>query len=121
MRRACYFATPMSARNLGSFNSLQDQVTVEARQARLELSDDSVVIHKSGIEFRSPTPFNEWTEMTVALQSPQDGTRLHCHGVVIGCSGNRHTGYRVAMVFTGLSKQAQKSLSSMANSELGTL
>ena len=111
----------MSARNLGSFNPLQDQVTVEARQARLELSADAVVIHKSGIEFRSPTPFNEWTEMTVALQSPQDGGALHCHGVVIGCSGSRHSGYRVAMVFTGLSKQAQTRLTSMASSELGTL
>jgi hypothetical protein len=39
----------------------------------LELSADTVVIHKNGIEFRSPTPFNPWTEMTVALQSPRGG------------------------------------------------
>ena len=110
----------MSARKLGSANSLHEQFTVEARQARLELSADAVVIHKNGIEFRSPSPFNEWTEMTVALQSPQGGGKLQCHGVVIACSGNKHAGYRVAMVFTGLTKQSQARLTSMAYSELGT-
>jgi PilZ domain len=109
----------MSARKFEGLNSLHEPVTVEARQARLELSSDTVVIHKSGIEFRSPTPFSEWTEMTVALQSPRGNGKLHCHGVVIACSGSRHTGYHVAMVFTGLSKQAQTRLASMAYSELG--
>lgn len=108
----------MSARKLGSFSPLQP-VTVEARQTHLELSADTVVIHKSGIEFRSPSPFKEWSEMTVALQSPGNGGKLNCHGVVIACAGNRHTGYRVAMVFTGLSKQAQTRLASMSYSELG--
>lgn len=108
----------MSARKLGSIGSLEQQVTVEARQSRLELSADTVVIHKNGIEFRSPTPFHEWTEMTVALQSPQDG-RLNCSGVVIACSGNKHAGYHVSMIFTSLSRQAQTRLNSMAHSELG--
>jgi hypothetical protein len=109
----------MSARKLDSFSTLHEPVTVEARQARLELSADTVVIHKSGIEFRSPTPFKEWSEMTVLLQSPRDGGTLHCHGVVIACTGNRHAGYHVAMVFTGLSKQAQMRLATMSYSELG--
>ncbi|HEY1717739.1 MAG TPA: PilZ domain-containing protein [Verrucomicrobiae bacterium] len=109
----------MSARKIGSVSSLHQQITVEARQARLELSADTVVIHKSGIEFRSPSPFNEWSEMTVALQSPRDGSRLNCSGVVIACSGNKHTGYHVSMVFTSLSKQAQTRLNSMAHSDLG--
>jgi hypothetical protein len=109
----------MSARKLGSVSSLHQQVTVEARQSKLELSADTVVIHKSGIEFRSPSPFNEWSEMTVTLQSPRDGGRLNCSGVVIACSGNKHAGYHVSMVFTSLSKQAQTRLNSMAHSELG--
>ncbi len=92
---------------------------VEARQAKLELSADTVVIHKSGIEFRSPTPFKEWAEMTVALQSPRDGGKVNCAGVVIACSGNKHVGYHVSMVFTNLSKQAQLQLNTMAHSELG--
>ena|SRR5258706_10635119 len=109
----------MSARKIGSIDSPKQQVTVEAKQARLELSSDSVVIHKSGMEFRSPAPFNSWTEMTVALSSPRDGSRLQCSGVVIACSGSKHTGYRVSMIFTSMSKQAQVRLNSMAFSELG--
>jgi hypothetical protein len=94
----------------GSFHA----VTVEARQTRLSLSPDSVIIHKNGIEFRSPTSFSEWAEMTLTLHSPGNGGRLHCTGVVIACTGNRHSGYHVSMVFTGLSKQAQARLSTMA-------
>jgi hypothetical protein len=57
--------------------------------------------------------------MTVVLQSPHDGARLQCSGVVVACSGSKHTGYRVSMVFTHISNQAQARLDSMARSELG--
>jgi hypothetical protein len=109
----------MSARKIGSIDPLKQQVTIAGQQSRLELSAESVSVHKSGIEFRSPTSFNEWTEMTVAIASPRDGSKLQCNGVVIACSGNKHAGYRVSMVFTSLSKQAQTQLISMARSELG--
>jgi len=103
----------MSARRIESAGSLQ-QVTVEARQTRLSLSPNSVIIHKNGIEFRSAMPFSEWTEMTMTLQSPSDGGKVHCTGVVISCTGNKHAGYHVSMVLTGLSKQAQARLSTIA-------
>ena len=106
----------MSARRFESAASLQNDVTVNARQARLSLSPDSVIIHRSGIEFRSPAPFATWTEMTLTLQSPPDHGAVHCSGVVISCTGNKHTGYHVSMVFTGLSKQAQARLEVMAGS-----
>jgi hypothetical protein len=109
----------MSAKKYVGDSSFEQSVTVEVRQASLELSADTVVIHKSGIEFRSPTPFNPWTEMTVALQPPGDGGKLHCHGVVIACSGSKHAGYHVSMVFTSLTKQVQTRLNSMARSDLG--
>jgi hypothetical protein len=105
----------MSARKLGSIGQ---PVTLEARQTRLELSTDSVAVHKNGIEFRSPTPFTPWTEMTVALTLPREG-RLHCSGVVVNCSGNRHLGYRVSMLFTSLTKQAEAQLKVLARSDLG--
>jgi hypothetical protein len=108
----------MSARKADSTGPLH-HVTIEARQTRLSLSPGSVVIHKSGIEFRSASPFAPWTEMTLTLQSPREGGRLHCNGVVISCTGNKHTGYHVSMVFTGLSRQAQARLNSMAFSQLG--
>jgi hypothetical protein len=106
----------MSARKIESSGSFHQNVTLEARQARLSLSSDSVIIHKNGIEFRSPTPFSPWTEMTLTLQSQRDGGRVHCAGVVISCTGSKHAGYHVSMVFTSLSKQAQARLSSMADS-----
>ena len=106
----------MSARKAVITGSIQ-HLTVEARQTRLTLSPDSVVIHKNGIEFRSGAPFAAWTEMTITLSSRDDG-KVHCTGVVIACTGNKHAGYHVSMVFTDLSKQAQARLSLMAFSQL---
>lgn len=108
----------MSARKVES-TSFQQHVTVEARQARLVLSPGSVIIHKNGIEFRSATAFSPWTEMTLTLQSPRDNGKVNCNGVVIACTGNKHTGYHVSMVFTGMSKQAEARLTAMAHSSLG--
>jgi hypothetical protein len=109
----------MSARKLGNDSLFQQHITVQARQTRLELSTDSVVIHKSGVEFHSPASFNLWTEMTVSLQSPHDENRIQCSGVVIACSGNKHVGYHVSLLFLGMSKQAQSRLNSIAYSSLG--
>ena len=108
----------MSAKKFESADSFQ-KVTVEGRQSRLELSEEEVVIRKGGIEFRSPVPFNPWTEMTIALQSPREGSRIQCSGVVIACSGNKHAGYRISLVFTSMSRQAQSRLSLMARSVWG--
>lgn len=108
----------MSARKVET-TSFQQHVTVEARQARLVLSPGSVIIHKNGIEFRSTSAFSPWTEMTLTLQSPRDNSKINCNGVVISCTGNKHSGYHVSMVFTGMSKQAEARLSTMAHSALG--
>src|SRR5215831_3657560 len=97
----------MSARRIQGGESLNQHVTVEARQTQLSLSSNSVILHKNGIEFRSTAAFSPWTEMTITLQSPLGGGKVHCNGVVISCTGNRHSGYHVSMVFTSLSKQAQ--------------
>src|ERR1017187_4702636 len=109
----------MSSKNLTGVNSVQSSVSVTSRGAKLELSADTVSINKNGIEFRSPAPFNEWSEMTVALQSPKDGSRISCHGVIVGCAGNKHTGYHISIVFTGMSSQTEKQLGAMARSEFG--
>lgn len=107
----------MSARNAEAGGSVP-HVTVQARQARLSLSPDAVILHKSGIEFRSLTPFPAWTEMTMTLQSPRDGGKVHCNGVVISCTGNKHTGYHISMVLTGLSRQAEARLNALAISQI---
>ena len=111
----------MSAKRFVERGSFEQKLTVEARQAKLELSADTVSIHKAGIEFRSPTPFHEWAEMTVSLQSPLDGSKLSCNGVIVACAGNKHTGYHVSMVFTDMTPQTQEQLGAMARSPLGTI
>lgn len=56
--------------------------------------------------------------MTVTLASAREG-KVHCTGVVVNCSGNKHMGYRVSMLFTSLTKQAQAQLQNMAHSDVG--
>jgi hypothetical protein len=55
--------------------------------------------------------------MTLALRAG-DNAVVNCSGVVISCSGNKHAGYHISMVFTSLSKQAQARLNQMAQSSL---
>jgi hypothetical protein len=110
----------MSARKIESLSPEQSSpVTVEARQVKLSLAPDSVVIRKGGIQFRSLTPMPKWVEMTVALQSDVAGTRINCSGVVVDCAGNRHSGYTVSMIFTGLTKQAEARLAQVAGVTAG--
>ncbi len=54
--------------------------------------------------------------MTVTLQSTRDSGKVHCTGVVVACTGSRHDGYSVSMVFTSLSKQSQARLNLLAYS-----
>ena len=75
----------------------------------LNLAADQVFFRKNGIEFRSGSSIPVWTEMTVDLK-PQKGESLTCNGIVVSCSGNRHTGFQIAMVFTGMSPQHQQQL-----------
>jgi hypothetical protein len=109
----------MSARKIQSLSPEKTgTVTVQARQTRLTLSPESVVIHKGGIEFQSETAFPKWVEMTISMQSPIDGSRVNCSGVVVDCAGSKHAGYIVSMVFTGLTKQAESKLSQMSYAQL---
>jgi len=108
----------MSARKVEAGGSLPQHVTVEARQTRLSLSSDSVIISKHGIEFRSETPFFSMDGDDHDIAIAQRWRPGQLHGVVISCTGNRHTGYHVSMVFTNLSKQAQARLSLLAFTEL---
>ena len=109
----------MSARKIQSLSPEKNgSVTVQARQTRLTLSPESVVIHKGGIEFQSEAAFPKWVEMTVTVQSPFDGSRVNCSGVVVDCTGSKHAGYIVSMVFTSLTKQAEAKLNQLAFARL---
>ena len=96
----------------------EQQLTVNSRHASLTLSPEAVSIHKGGIEFRSQSAFPNWVEMTVTLKSPLDGATVNCTGVVVDCTGNKHSGYHVSMVFTSMSKQAEARLQTMVYSQV---
>ena len=102
----------MSARRI-STDSFQP-ITVQARTTQLDLPASAVRIRKNGIEFRSEKEIPAWTEMTVAMQTPPDSKKLNFSGVVVACSGNRHLGYTVSMLFTNVSKQVQARLNTLA-------
>ena len=87
---------------------------IASAQTRLSLSASSIRFRKNGIEFRSEKPIPTWTEMTVDLQSPVDGKKVHGTGVVVDCTGNRHAGYLVSMVFMNMSRQSQERFNQIA-------
>jgi hypothetical protein len=92
-------------------------VTLKSTSTNLTLSASDVRIRKNGIEFVNHSAIAPWTEMTVELHSPKDGKKVRATGVVVDCTGSRHTGYAVSMVFMNLSRQSQAHLSTLAFSE----
>ena len=103
----------MSARKYETRGILKPFV-VHSRQTWLTLDLGDVCIYKNGVEFRSPAPFQAWTEMNVQLESSHGSGTINCCGVVISCEGNRHEGYVVSMVFSSISKQSQARLNQLA-------
>jgi hypothetical protein len=102
----------MSARTL--HKSSCQPFAVESGPRVLPLAAGFFQMRRNGIEFQSPTPISEWTEMTVEVKASIPGRKMRCTGVVVSCSGNRHTGYQVAMLFTGLSRHSPAQLDQMA-------
>ncbi len=92
-------------------------VTVRSSTTTLNLPTSAVHVRKNGIEFLSSQSIPAWTEMTVDLYSPGDAKKIHCTGIVVGCTGNRHSGYVVSMLFMSLSRQAQERLNQMAGAQ----
>lgn len=85
----------------------------------LNLPTQAVTIRKNGIEFASAKPLAPWTEVTLDIESSTEKRKVTCRGVVVACDGNRHSGYRVALLFLGLTPQTQQRLESLALSDLG--
>lgn len=95
-----------------------EPVTVQGNQTKLSLPPDAVRIRRNGIEFRSSAPIPVWTELTVSLQSPGEAARVNCSGVIVECSGNRHTGFAISLLFMNLTPQSQQKISLLADSQL---
>lgn len=90
-----------------------DPVKIQLSETQLSIPTTDIRVRKSGIEFLSVKPVPIWTEMTVDLCSPETSRTVHCTGVVVECTGNRHTGYLVSIVFMNLSRQSQQRLAEL--------
>ena len=104
----------MSASKLAS--QIGSTSVVSHFSAVLTLPSNGVRFRKNGIEFQTGTPLPQWSEMTVDLESARGGKKLRCTGVVVACTGNRHSGYSVSLLFTGLSRQTQARLNNLVYS-----
>lgn len=67
-----------------------------------------VRLRPTGVEFRSSEALALWTEMSVELGAGTSAGTVSCTGVVVSCSGNRHLGFNVSLVFLNLSPQTQQ-------------
>jgi hypothetical protein len=103
----------MSAGKLDRSNAFEP-VVLHARQTLLSLSPEKIRVGKNGIEFQSSKPIKEYTEITLDIESPKNGSRFHCNGVVVSCKGNKHTGYNITVLFTGLTQGAEMQLNQIA-------
>ncbi|MGZ8899415.1 MAG: hypothetical protein ACXW3Z_04905 [Limisphaerales bacterium] len=97
----------------GVFQAIESQ----ENRTQLTLPANNVCIRKNGLQFRAGQPLSLWTEMTIDVVCGT-GKKVHCHGVVVACHGNRHTGYIVSMVLMNLSRQAQARLDMLAFSNV---
>jgi hypothetical protein len=100
----------------GIFQPLNSVLGKENR-TQLTLPAHNVCIRKNGLEFRAAKALPLWTEMTIDLVCGT-GKKVHCHGVVVACHGNRHTGFIVSMVLMNLTRQAQERLDTLAFSDI---
>jgi hypothetical protein len=93
-------------------------ITVHSQTRQLTLSGNQVAVRKNGLEFLSTSPIPVWTELTADLRSGPAGRPLRGTGVVVDCTGNRHTGYVVSLMFMNLSRHAQERLTELAGARV---
>ena len=107
----------MSARKIAGAE-LSQPVTVQSSTTQLTLPATAVRVRKNGIEFHSDTQIPAWTEMTISLETPLEPKKFECTGVVVACTGNRHAGYEVSMIFPTMTPHAKARLDLLAYSTL---
>src|SRR5438105_3528203 len=82
------------------------------RKISVTLSPDEAVIYRKGMEFLSGSAIAPWSEIDVTLQLSEN-VRIDFSGVVISCSGNRSSGYRISAVFSAMSKPDRKRIDAL--------
>lgn len=80
-----------------------------APEGALVLSQSELVFRNNGLEFLSERPLALWSEVQVAIHSPSAAEPVRGSGVVVDCSGSRHTGYVIALLLLDLPATARRS------------
>jgi len=83
-------------------------------EAKLDLALCHLAVRKNGIEFLSSRAFPLWSELRVAIGSARDGKMMEANGVVVDCTGNRHSGYVVSVMFFELPPACRQGLELLA-------
>ncbi|MCS1410795.1 MAG: hypothetical protein M2R45_03990 [Verrucomicrobia subdivision 3 bacterium] len=94
-----------------------DPVTVTNKEMELSLPAHSVHLQNNGIEFLSLSEVPLWTELAIHLQSPTQAGKIQCNGIVVGCIGNKHAGYVVSIIFTGVLPDVQERISDLVQAQ----
>lgn len=120
----------MSARKIASSDPASAGLTVQTPTTQLTLPASAVRVRRNGIEFHSDKPIQVWTEMGVKLETripksePSDfdlrtsDFTVECSGVVVACTGNRHAGYEVSLLFPAMTPHAKARLDLLGYSTL---
>jgi hypothetical protein len=108
----------MAASRLDRSGFLQPDFVIHVGDREFALPAPAVRIQRNGIEFRAPSSFPLWTEMTITLEAPGWADFFECTGVVVACDGNRHRGYAVSVLFVNLSRRSEEQLGLLAQAEL---
>lgn len=67
-------------------------------------------VREAGLEFWSEKELEIYTELHLQVESPEDGSALQFSGVVVDCSGNKHCGFRVSLLYTSINPSTQLAL-----------
>ena len=108
----------MAASRLDHSGILQPDFVIHVGDQQFAVPASVVRLQRNGIEFRAPSCFPLWTEMTITLQAPGWADLFECTGVVVACDGNRHVGYSVSVLFVSLSPRSEEQLGLLARADL---
>lgn len=87
-------------------------------ETRLLLPANRVAFRANGIEFLSSQPVDQWKELTVELLSSIDNQPLRGTGVVVDCTGNRHSGYVISLMFLSIAPESRRRLEQLSRASV---
>lgn len=98
-----------------------EPMTVRSNEIEFTLPPEAVSVRTNGVEFLSGQELPVWSELTIDLKSPDSDALIHCNGIVVGASGNKHSGFVISILFVGMEAEAQSQVEALARVQRMTL